>query len=227
MAENEEKAVEVEKVVPTTDYRRGGAKDDRPPVKPIVSKDALVVAKKPLLERAFGVIFSPDTAEAMNYLVETVILPGVKSLALDALESYWFGGFRRGDDIRRRRDDAPFDYGRAYYNGRGYGGRRDRDRDYGRGYGRDYDDRRDRDRDERSYQNIILRREEDAREIVDRLRENIRTYDEATVYELLQFVDIRGSYVDHNWGWRDPRDIGVRRVRNGWLIDVAEAVYLS
>ena len=44
---------------------------------------------------------------------------------------------------------------------------------------------------------------------------------------LLDLVDVPGRYTDNNWGWDDDRDIGIRRVSSGYLIDVAEPKYLD
>lgn len=195
------------------------ADDERKPLKPIVLKENVVSEKKPLIERIVGFVASDDTAEAVGYLFESIIVPGAKNLVIDALESFWFGNFRAGG--RDRRDRGRYDYGSAYYGNRDYGGRRDSRYDY------DYD-RRDSDRREKkSYKNVVLKYHNDAEEVVDRLRAQIKTYGEVTVFELFSLVDIQGSYVDHNWGWRDPRDIGIRRVSNGYLIDVADATYLD
>lgn len=196
--------------------------DKRRALKPVVKKENVVSEKKPLIERIVGFVASEDTAEAIGYLFESIIVPGAKNLAIDALESFWFGNFRGGYGGRDRRDRDRYDYGSAYYGSRGYGGSRDRDR------GRyDYDRRDDDRREKKSYKNIVLKYHNDAEEVVDQLRNQIKTYGEVTVFELFSLVDIQGSYVDHNWGWRDPRDIGIRRVSNGYLIDVADATYLD
>ena len=195
------------------------ATGERKVLKPIVKKENVISEKKPFVERIVSKVFSDDTAEAIGYLFDSIIVPGAKNLAIDALESFWFGNFRGGYGGRDRRDRGRYDYGSAYYGSRGYGSR---DRRYD-----DYDRRDDDRREKKSYKNIVLKYHNDAEEVVDQLRNQIKTYGEVTVFELFSLVDIQGSYVDHNWGWRDPRDIGIRRVSNGYLIDVSDAVYLE
>ena len=86
----------------------------------------------------------------------------------------------------------------------------------------EYDDDRTVD-----YQNIVLKRKDAAQDIVDELRRRINKYDKATVADLLDLIEVTGKYTDNNWGWTDPDDIGIRRVSNGFLIDVAEAELLD
>ena len=198
-------------------------KKERKALKPIVKKENVVSERKPLIERIVGFVASDDTAEAVGYLFESIVMPGIKNLAIDALESFWFGG-ARGYGSRDRRDRGFYDYGAAYYGSRGYSSRtRDRRDDYDYGRGRDDD----RNRDRKSYKNVVLKYRNDAEDVVNRLREQINTYGEVTVFELFSLVDIQGAYTDHNWGWTDPRDIGIKRVSNGYLIDVADAIYLD
>ena len=63
--------------------------------------------------------------------------------------------------------------------------------------------------------------------MVNRLRERIDEYEQATVADLFDLIDVSSNYVDNNWGWADPHDIGIRRVSSGYLIDVAEARHLD
>lgn len=205
-----------------------GKSAERKPLKPVVSKDKVVTEKAPLVERIIGKIASQDTAEAVGYLFDSIVVPGIKNLALDALESFWFGNFNRARDAFRRGRGDYYDYGSAYYGSRGYAGRdRGRGRDPRDSYPDDYSRGRDDRRETKSYRNIVLRYHDDAEEVVNRMRAQISAYGEVTVFELFSLVDIQGAYTDHNWGWRDPRDIGIRRVSNGYLIDVPEPLYLD
>jgi hypothetical protein len=44
---------------------------------------------------------------------------------------------------------------------------------------------------------------------------------------MLDLMEISGKYTDNNWGWTNKGEIGLKRVNNGYLIDVAEAILLD
>ena len=77
------------------------------------------------------------------------------------------------------------------------------------------------------FRNIVLRQRDDAERLIEEMRRRIRNNDSASVADLLDLIDIPGRYTDNNWGWDDERDIGIRRVSSGYLIDVAEPKYLD
>lgn len=124
----------------------------------------------------------------------------------------------------------------GYSGERRYRGR-DRDRDYERtSYSSYYrSSKRDRERDRKrieeddkvDYRNIIVRERADAEEIADKMNYYIHEYDSVSVAMLLDLIDLPGKYTDNNWGWTREGDIRVRRVRNGYLIDVPEAEYIG
>jgi hypothetical protein len=55
------------------------------------------------------------------------------------------------------------------------------------------------------------------------MRFRIGEYGQVSIAEMLDFMEITSNFNDNNWGWTRPNDIGIRRLNNGWLIDVAEA----
>ncbi len=52
---------------------------------------------------------------------------------------------------------------------------------------------------------------------MDQLIEKYETVSVADLYELL---GVEASYTDEKWGWVDLRDAGIRRVRDGYLLDL-------
>jgi hypothetical protein len=66
-----------------------------------------------------------------------------------------------------------------------------------------------------------------AEKVLDGMAATIEDYGEASVADLLEMCDIQSSFVDHNWGWRDARDISCRRTPRGYIIDCAEPIYLD
>lgn len=189
----------------------------RPKLAPAVKKESIVATKKSLGQKFKEAFISDDSKDVKSYIWGDVIIPTIKNTILDVGEMILFGSTSgRRDRGRRDRDRVPYSsYYKSDYNGR----RRERDR-------RDDEDRY-RENEKVDYRNIILRDRRDAEDVVNRLRERIDEYEQATVADLFDLIDVSSNYVDNNWGWADPNDIGIRRVSSGYLIDVAEARHLD
>ena len=197
-------------------------------LKPIVSKDAIVTTKKSLRQKFIDTFISKDVKDLKHYILLGVIVPTIRDTIINVVETTFnvddLGYFDRGGYGRR-----PSDYDRRYPYGSMY---------RSRGYSRSqysYDGRRDyRDdylysssNDKVDYKNIILKDRRDAEAIVRDLRERVRSFHQASVGDLYDLLDISGSNVDFDWGWTEENEIGIRRVTNGYLIDVAEAKFLN
>lgn len=188
-------------------------KTEKEKMAPIIRKDAVIKQK-----RSFGQTFKEhfledDVKDVKDYIIFDAIIPGIKNLCLDALEMFFFGGTGGRRSSHRRRDDDHVAYNSYYKSAQYKRSRRDREED---------DDDRKVD-----YRDIVIKYSDDAKAVVDELRDRIDKYDQVTVAELLDAVNITGKYTDNNWGWTRKEDIGIRRVSNGYLIDVPEAKLLD
>lgn len=191
----------------------------REKVSPVVKRDQIVSTKKPLGKKFAETFMTEDTKDVKSWLLMDVVIPGVKNTILDILSMMFFGevdGRRRGK--RRRYDDDRRDYS-SYYSGssssRERRGLRRKENSY-----YDSDDRVD-------FRNIVLRNRDDAEDLIEEMRRRIKSEGSVSVATLLDLIDVPGRYTDNNWGWDDDRDIGIRRVSSGYLIDVAEPKYLD
>ena len=206
----------------TVRINTGGNDSKKDELVPVVNKDQVTVGKKSLSSKFADAFISDSAKDVKDYILMDVIVPGIKDTIINCLEMIFFGGTsNRSRSARVSRIGYDNTSYRAFYQSDydSYGAprrreRRDRYRDDG------YSDRID-------YQNIIVRDRGSAEEIVTKLRGRIEKYGEATKSDLYELIDIPSRHVDNNWGWTDPRDIGIRRVSSGYLIDVAEAVYLE
>ncbi len=186
-------------------------------LKPVINRDRLVSTKKPLGKRISDTFLTEDTADIKNYIIRDVIIPGIKNVILDFISMLFFGEtcFDGRRNSRRIDRHERIDY-RSHY--RINSGRRSRD----------YDDNDYYDSDNKvDFRNIIVRDREDAEIIVSNMRSRIRDEGAASIANLLDYIDVVGRYTDNNWGWDNERDIGIRRVASGYLIDVAEPKYLT
>lgn len=194
----------------------------REKISPVVKRDQIVSTKKPLGKKFAETFMAEDAKDVKTWLFMDVIIPGVKNTILDILSMMFFGeidlrGRRDRNRSRRERYDDRTDY-RSYY--------RESSSDYRR---RSRDDRYYDSDDRVDFRNIVVRNRDDAERIINAMRDRIRNTDEGTVSiaELLDLIEAPSRYTDGNYGWDDERDIGIRRVSSGYLIDVAEPKYLK
>ena len=196
----------------------GGGDDRKDELVPVVQQDDIIVKKKSLGQKFADAFISGSANDIRSYVIGDVIIPGIKDTILNVMNIIFFGDTRS----RRRTAQSENTAYRAFYQSEAYD-------DYGAPR------RRDRRRDSRSrydddkidYRCIIVRDRRDAENIVDKLKGRIEKYGEATKSDLFELVDLPSTHTDNNWGWVDPRDIGIRRVQTGYLIDVADAEYLD
>lgn len=192
---------------------------EREPVKPVVSKSSIVSTHKSLGEKFIDTFMSETVEDVKSWLMIDVIIPGIKNTILDMLGMMFFGG---GDYSRGRSHSSGYSRERVSYDSYYSSGRREsrgRDRDR-----RDDGPRRDGKID---YRNIIFRDRRSAEALVDELHRRIEDYNQVSIAEMFDLMEVTGKYTDNNWGWTRKSDIGIRRVSSGYLIDVAEAEALE
>lgn len=200
-----------EKTAETEDGQKSREK-----ISPVVSKNQVVSTKKPLSKRFAETFMSEDAKDVKSWFVMDVLVPGIKNTILDIVSMMFFGETNSKSRRRSRRDrDDRVNYS-SYYGG---GSRSDRSRRSRDAY-YDSDDRID-------FRNIILRERRDAEDVISAMRDRIRSNNGVSVAELLDLIDAPSRYTDNNYGWDDERDIGIRRVSSGFLIDVSEPKYLD
>lgn len=178
-----------------------------------VIKNGRVVSTKPSIGKRIKTLFiAEDIGDVRSWLIYDVGIPFIKDTVLDLMETAFFGGSTRRTRGGRRRysSDTRTDYSASY---KSQGSRR-RERD-----DRD-DDRRNRTAD---YRDIVLSDRYDAQNVVESLHDRIARYGNASVADLLELVDQTSKYTDTRWGWTEPSQIGIKRVSNGYLIDVDRA----
>lgn len=197
--------------------------DDKPREKKV---EAVVTGKvkkrKESVGRRFVRQFGGDDAQSVgNFIVVDVIIPAIKDMVYDAfsqgLERTLFGS-SSGGGRRPSRGGGSSGNARTRY-----------DKKYP---GRDFEgnEKRHLSRRERSnhqFDSIVIESRGEAEEALEKLRGLVEQYDVATVNDLYDLVDITGDYTDEKWGWTNLRDSGVRRVRDGYLLDLPAPEYLD
>jgi len=191
------------------------SKKVKPEEKPEATKiieGAVIRRKKPLGAR-FKEVFAGNFKSAGSYILETLILPGIRGIIVDSVSK----GTERivmGETQRQMRRSSSGMGSRTMYNSSPL--RRD-PRDGG------YEPQRalpagDRPR----LDDIILTQREDAEVIVEMLLGAIEKYEFVTVADLMHSLGYASSYVDQGWGWSNLSSISMKQVREGYLIELPD-----
>lgn len=177
-----------------------------------VVKTEDIVSKNRTVDNLSKSFIKEDIRDIGNYVLFDLIIPGVKDTILNMLEMAFFGSSSRNRRNGNRSYNAP-----SYYN---YSSASRYNTSY-------YNNGRAREARRMDYKNIILRNKMDADEVVRRLHERIRESGAASISDLYELMGMDSNWNDHQFGWVEERDIGVRHVSNGWLIDVSDAYSLN
>lgn len=176
----------------------------------VVSEGDIVKKKKGGLEHKLRDIFiSPDVDDIGDYVVWSIIVPGIKNILSDS-----FHGMVDGIFGRRRQS--------SYTSSYRYG--RDRDTEYYRP--RDYSSRYERRESERPFtsgSDIIFRSRAKAEEVRDTLYEIIDRRGYVTLAHLNDLVDIPYGDRDRDddlWGWYEISRSRIKPTREGFLLDL-------
>jgi hypothetical protein len=71
-----------------------------------------------------------------------------------------------------------------------------------------------------SFDEIILSSRPQADRVLDGLYEQLSRYDQVTVATLYELVGISAEFTDHRYGWTSLNGSNIRRVREGFLLDL-------
>lgn len=212
------------------DYQGNTNKDkEKIPEKKIekVVTGEVINKPKPIGRKFKDIFFGGELRSAARFVTADVILPAFRDLLVDAVVN----GTRRvvyGESMYRR--NRPFEYRpRVSYNDP------IRARSYPYSYPRDPRDPRDRPvanlpdqpsrwRTERpsNVNEIILANRSDAENVVEGLIDIIEKYEVASLADLYDLIGLPTSPVDNKWGWTQLRNIEIRQVRDGYLIDLPQ-----
>lgn len=194
------------------------AEKDRKSNEPIIKRDQIVSTRKPMSKKITEMFVTGDAKDIKTWLLKDVLIPGIQNTILDILSMMFFDETdrKRSGSYRKDRSDR-ISYSR-YYQKSSDRSSRESSRRKAERY--DSDDRVD-------FRNIVLRERSDAEHLIEELRRRILDEGSVSVAELLDLIDVPGRYTDNNYGWDDERDIGIRRISSGYLIDVAEPKYLG
>lgn len=190
-------------------------------VQKIISGEA-VRRKKSTGARFKEMFFGDDTKSVLEYVFSDVLIPAARDMIVDAftqgLERKIFGEVRSSN---RRTGHRPTtggytSYNRYASNQTSVTNRSDEPRNMSR-----------RARGSHDFDEIILKTRSEAEGVIDRMYELLEKHTTVSVSDLYELVGIEGSYVDEKWGWTDLRGADVRRVSDGYLLNLPKTVVIS
>ena len=192
--------------------------EPKKPERPHATAVAKRIERKETVPQKFAHLFlADDVGDIGEYLVKDLIIPTIKDVFLNFMTAALWGDRRSGSSYRDSRKD------RTYYNSISRSSRvgtdrsrRDREEYSDRGERKDFD-----------IDNIVLATREEADIVLTRLEDYMVDYGQVTVGYLLELLDESGPYTAEYYGWRNLDRASVRRVRNGYSLDLPRPVRLE
>ena len=182
-------------------------KKERTEKQAVVSKTPKT-RKKSEIRKAAGLLISEDASTVKDHLFQDVLIPTARDLIVHIIEDtvniIFYGSTRRksgsGDRI-------------------GYASRFDEVRDP-----RDRDRDRRRDRTAIEYDDIIFDNRGDAEAVLANMDACLEQYGTVTVLDLFDFAGVTThNYMADRYGWKNLSNAEVRRIRDGFIIDLPRA----
>lgn len=179
-------------------------------------------SKKAIGKQLSETFVAKDAKNVGHYILFDVAIPMVKDLVVNMLigsvEMLFYGETRRNATSSSSFNDyvKPLtDYGKFFYNYNGNPSSKSR-----------YNGRQST---TSSVTDFVFENRHDAESVRIGLIKQIEQYDVASVGDLYDMVGKVGSYTDENWGWTSlkPEQVGVRRVANGYVLDLPRPEYIK
>lgn len=177
--------------------------------------------KKSLLKRISDIFIGGDSRSVVHYVVMEVLVPQAKDMMAEAAST----GFERmiyGEARPNRRNPGgvrpagPTNYTRYAVRGNNPLGRA------GAPDSRPNVQSRTQDID-----NILLATRVEAETVLDRLYDLLKEYESASVADLYSLVGWSSNYTDQKWGWTDMHGSQIRRVREGYTLELPRPISLD
>lgn len=189
----------------------GPPQDERPKkIERVTSGEA--VRRKRSIGRQFKETFVGGSARmAFDYMVLEVVVPSVKDMLAEAMQS----GIEKliyGDSRPRRGITTPSSYsGVGHVN---YQGMSSNKPPTARTLSQ-------RSRARHDFGEIVIASRQEAEEVLDRMYDVLSRYGTVPVADLYELTGIQSSHTDHKWGWTSLRGAKVARLRSGgYLLDL-------
>ena len=177
----------------------------------------VVRRKKSLSKRFREMVIGDDDTSVGEYLLLEVIIPNIKDLIADVatmgIERKLYGEVR---SAARRNGHRPGGGGLGHVRYDRVSGRRDERPQLSRNARAKHD-----------FDEIVIPTRPEAVEVLDSMYDKLDKYEQVTVGDLYDLVGEDSSFTDERYGWTDLRGSGIRRVRDGYLLDLPRTEVLE
>lgn len=165
----------------------------------------VVRRKKSLGKRLIDIFISEDIEDVKGYILYEVLIPSIKTAFADAIG----GGVDMllGTSTFRKKttDGKHTPYGTFYKGPTTTSYHRANQTSYKSGY---------------SYDDIILETRGEAQDVLNTLVDYIDQYGAVRLSDLQEMLGTTGQFTDTYWGWTNLASATIRKVREGWLLDL-------
>lgn len=168
--------------------------------------------KKPLRRKMKDIFISSDATNAKEYLIYEIIVPSIKETIVNvgnnALELI-FGVSPR----KKKNSSGEASYAAFYKSSKSSSNNRDA---YSFKSANRYFN-----------EDVIFKTRGDAEDVLDVLIEALTAYGNVTVADFKDAIGVTGDFIDNQWGWVDLKGATIKRVRDGYLLVLPEAVAID
>ena len=168
-----------------------------------------VIQKKPSMTKQItDTFFGEDVDNIREYVIFDVLIPAIKDTFFDVitggLSMTLFGtGSKKSSKLTRDKGNSYVSYNSIYNSGK------EKPREIDRSIRSMY-----------NFDDIILESKGEAEEVLSNLVDLIDDYQIACVGDLYEFLGIPSEFTDHNYGWTNLSGASVKRVRNGYVLNL-------
>lgn len=192
--------------------RAEASKNDKPKAEKVVS--GTVKTRENKGRKLFGSFISSDANSVWDAVVMDVLVPSLKKLVSEgvntAADLFLYG------ETRRRRDgrsESRVSY-RRYYDDR-YGDRRESER------------RSTTTRNRFDYDQLVYESRGEAEMVLDSMKDTCAEYGLVSVADMYDFSGLSAPFTSHDYGWTSLRAAEVRRVHDGYVLDLPKFMPIS
>lgn len=175
-----------------------------------ITRGKVVKKEKSLSKKMSESFLGDDSKDVGSYILHDVLIPALKDTISDmvtgGIEMLLFGK----SSNRSRSRGSTSKYGKVNYSS----------------YSSSPSERSgahkisNRARTKHDFDEIVLESRGEAEDVISCLVDLIADYEMASVADLYDLVGIPSNYTDNKYGWTNLSSAGVRRVRNGYLLDL-------
>lgn len=189
-------------------YKSKQEQEEKRDIKPVISAPAKKKKKSGIVKFA-DVFIQEDISNVKSFIISDVVIPTVKKLALDIVESILYPGGGSGRSTRSPGSKVTYtSYDKAYRSDDRFARSTERKNTY------DYD-------------NITFTSRHDAEIVLGAMDDVIDKYGVVRVADFYDFAGVTGSYTDNNYGWYNLTSAKVERVRDGYIIRLPKAMSID